>query len=561
MNDSAHQQEARRAALYFGALVMIGFGSGIPMLLGIGVSIFYCVIAFVVGAMEFAIAISRPQLPRRASLVIFAVTIAVISFCIWKNIDLYNTPDRPSSAFAEQKIVVIAIALLAPSEMLGVALIAGVTGLVVAQYSMWPVARITSAPLLEPWQTVVIGGAALGMLHARRRHVRLMEELARVRTEATWVKRAARLSMSVRDIANSPLQTLQLGAELVRAEGAPVVDILDRLDRAISRLSDLNRALAPLASLCPPPAFGFDAVDDLEREIASSLRGRAEGPRRTAMLETIDPRREAARAALWFSWICATVGLVFALMLEREGLPHDSTLLVLAGGLCGLGLFVIRPNLPRAVSLLVITVQATLILVAVWIGVDAQARSGLPFSPYGGLKFAMIMLMLVVPSLVVGGAILGVATLLPLVQTALSSAAVHARMPLVEPWLTVNLGLVMMAVLYVRRRQVTMIRVAAAELAESAWLARLARLSLLVRDLSKEPLEVVRAATSHLAEAGARKTTVTRMEAARRRLVRINDLLAPLEPFLPARSDADSLDVIEVEVRTLMAQVTSTAPP
>ena len=208
-----------------------------------------------------------------------------------------------------------------------------------------------------------------------------------------------------------------------------------------------------------------------------------------------------------------------------------------------------------------IAVLAVIAFAVVWIDASVQAGSGQPFAPYSGLRIAMLALMLLVPSIPIGVILLGGAALLPVLQTSLWSADVLDRMPLVEPWLTLNIGQIMIVALVVRRRHVVKIRAAAARVVESAWFERLARLSLLVRDLSSEPINVLRTATTRMvSEPSAPERLVVHMQAAVTRLARINDLLTPLGHVLVTTTPGLNADAVDAEVTALIAHVADVEP-
>jgi phosphoglycerate-specific signal transduction histidine kinase len=87
--------------------------------------------------------------------------------------------------------------------------------------------------------------------------------MLRVRTESIATQRMARTFLALRDFTNTPLQTIELTSHLVRARCPEMGPVLDRIDRSISRLYRLNRALAVYESridwtpddLSPDPAL------------------------------------------------------------------------------------------------------------------------------------------------------------------------------------------------------------------------------------------------------------------------------------------------------------------
>jgi len=95
----------------------------------------------------------------------------------------------------------------------------------------------------EPWFTLIFAGVAVGMLVTRARRREAVAHAARVEAHAAALERVARLLLLVRDRANSPLQTVALGAAIMRRRCADQQRVASAMDRAVSRLRRLSKAL------------------------------------------------------------------------------------------------------------------------------------------------------------------------------------------------------------------------------------------------------------------------------------------------------------------------------
>ena len=68
--------------------------------------------------------------------------------------------------------------------------------------------------------------------------------MLRVRTESIATQRLARTFLALRDFTNTPLQTIELAAKIVRKRCPEMTPTLDRIDRSIDRLYRLNHAFS-----------------------------------------------------------------------------------------------------------------------------------------------------------------------------------------------------------------------------------------------------------------------------------------------------------------------------
>ena len=65
-----------------------------------------------------------------------------------------------------------------------------------------------------------------------------------MRTESIATQRLARTFLALRDFTNTPLQTIELAANIVRQRCPDVAPVIDRIDRCIDRLYRLNHAFS-----------------------------------------------------------------------------------------------------------------------------------------------------------------------------------------------------------------------------------------------------------------------------------------------------------------------------
>ena len=142
-------------------------------------------------------------------------------------------------------IVIMGVALLCPaSVLLGAVLVLVFTAEAIV---LWLTAMRghPMAASVGSWGMVLFAIIAVGVLLHRARQRKVAERLIQIEVELGTLERLSELSLEVRDQVNTPLQTLQLGVHALRRR-APDGDhaVLDRMDRAIARLTKLSRRLS-----------------------------------------------------------------------------------------------------------------------------------------------------------------------------------------------------------------------------------------------------------------------------------------------------------------------------
>lgn len=170
--------------------------------------------------------------------------------------------------FVGPKLAVLGVAFLAPGPLwLGTVLIAALSVETVVLALRYGLAA--SSPQIvhgEPWITLVYAVIAFGILFHRHRRQEAERAAAVARAEREVLARLARVFLAMRDLANTPFQTLALNVDLLREQHPGATVQLDRMDRALDRLKELNRLLSAYESATrwEPGDESFDAIAVLE---------------------------------------------------------------------------------------------------------------------------------------------------------------------------------------------------------------------------------------------------------------------------------------------------------
>ena len=217
-------------------------------------------------ALAIVLLIRRRRPTVRLSTTIFLLNNAVIMVALWITSGAYAAaPDR-WIPFQANKIGALAASVLSPDLVSGVIVIGGYVAMAVLRTFTLPAALQQRLPIGEPWVIFIYAVFALAMLGYRVHSVALSRRMLAVRTESIATQRLARTFLALRDFTNTPLQTIELAAKIVRKRCPDMNPTLDRIDRSIDRLYRLNHAFSVYESqiewtdkdLTPDPSVVVD---------------------------------------------------------------------------------------------------------------------------------------------------------------------------------------------------------------------------------------------------------------------------------------------------------------
>jgi hypothetical protein len=137
----------------------------------------------------------------------------------------------------------LAVPILAPQLGVGLASIAGFAAIAIGKFYFLDPDIHRRFPVGEPWFILIYALFGGVLLVYRLRGVALEREVLRVQAEAAATEQLARTFVRLRDYANTPIQTIAFTTELLRATAHDLGPTLDRLERAVERLTELSQAL------------------------------------------------------------------------------------------------------------------------------------------------------------------------------------------------------------------------------------------------------------------------------------------------------------------------------
>jgi hypothetical protein len=226
----------------------------------------------VVGGVLLVVLLLWRRAPRAVCLVLLSINFASALVTSLAGMQALMTRGVASELFQSIKISFIVIAILSPSVWLGLAWMGIFAVAPVIEFYLWTAPMQAAAPPGEPWFAVIYAGIGAVLLLYRHRGLRLERTLSDVRAERLTMQRLAHVALALRDLSNTPLQTLTTGVGLLRHKVAAEEKVLASMDRALARLQELGGVLKSFEEPIEwkPHDESFEAVTLIE-EIAAEL--------------------------------------------------------------------------------------------------------------------------------------------------------------------------------------------------------------------------------------------------------------------------------------------------
>jgi hypothetical protein len=208
--------------------------------------------------------------------VLFAVTALYFLPQTWVSELVGARRGATRDALVPHQFLLLGVAILAPGRALvGATLLGTIAASAVGLWLFLTAQKYPAAPG-EPGMTLAYAGiaAALLWLRSSRRAKLIMLEQERLRAEA--LSRVARLFLVIRDQANTPLQTLSVGTELLAERFAGASEVTQPMVRALARLRELSVSLAAIEQqwkLLPEVRTLAASIDDASREVYEAIHG------------------------------------------------------------------------------------------------------------------------------------------------------------------------------------------------------------------------------------------------------------------------------------------------
>ena len=189
----------------------------------------------------------RRPLPDLTASLIFAANLTPAYWLVWLSTVVVARQSGYFVPFEALDLSVLTIAVLAPPDRrIGIpAILAGLVLAVLQSISFTPeqIARMPERSWVAPLAFTMF---SIGLYLFRLKTFHISELAARKDVEATLLRRMTRTVLAIKDLANSPIQTIVLDSETLKRKCPEDVGILNRIQHAAHQLRDLNRLLDDL---------------------------------------------------------------------------------------------------------------------------------------------------------------------------------------------------------------------------------------------------------------------------------------------------------------------------
>jgi hypothetical protein len=186
--------------------------------------------------------IRRQQATVRLGSAAFLANTVAILVALWITSGYWATTGRAWTPFQANKLGALAVPMLAPQLAVGLVSIAGFAATAIGKFYFLDPEIQRGFPVGEPWFVLIYALFGGVLLIFRLRGLALEREMQRMQAEAAAAKQLALTFVRLRDYTNTPIQTIAFTTELLRATNRELKPILDRLERAVDKLTELSDA-------------------------------------------------------------------------------------------------------------------------------------------------------------------------------------------------------------------------------------------------------------------------------------------------------------------------------
>jgi hypothetical protein len=201
-------------------------------------------------AILLVLIVKRKRPTVRSSKIAFALVPIPLFPTFWLIMGERTLHDLPFEAFMRQEIVCIVYALATPpSPVISLAMIGAFTiDALVLLWWLGPHSHLIAAQSWQPWTIVLYGAFAAGLALYQAKGQRRLVTLIAHAEHAGAMKRLVRAYLAVRDMVNTPLQTLKISASLLASRCPDAGDLSSTIARSVDRIDQLNDVFRAEAS-------------------------------------------------------------------------------------------------------------------------------------------------------------------------------------------------------------------------------------------------------------------------------------------------------------------------
>jgi len=188
--------------------------------------------------------IPRQQATVRLGSAAFLANTVAILVALWITSGYWATAGKAWTPFQANKLGILAVSVLAPELGVGLVSIAGFAATAIGKFYFLDPDIQRGVPTGEPWFILIYALFGAVLLIYVLRGLVIERKMMRLQAEAAAAEQLARTFLRLRDYTNTPIQTIAFTTELLRAKNHDLKPSLDRLDRAVDKLTEFSRALS-----------------------------------------------------------------------------------------------------------------------------------------------------------------------------------------------------------------------------------------------------------------------------------------------------------------------------
>jgi len=205
-----------------------------------------------------------PPFRRSRSHAIFLLVLLPTVVMTWMIDDTRAAHSAYWVPYEPNKLSALTLAIIAPPGWrIGMVAILLFIGSALLHHVMLSEALRARMAAGEPMAVIAYGAFALVVLGFKQRGYALRGELEHERSDKLALERVARVSLALRDLANTPVQTLELVRQRLLTDDPQLRVQTERMGRALERLRRLNDILEPYQS----SVIWEGEITTVEREI------------------------------------------------------------------------------------------------------------------------------------------------------------------------------------------------------------------------------------------------------------------------------------------------------
>jgi hypothetical protein len=212
----------------------------------------------------------RNRVTRLGAGVAFLVNTAAIVVMLWLENRAWAELGERWAPFEANKLGAFIVGLLAPELWVGVLSIAGYGLSATLQWFTLPPALRDQLAFGEPVITLIFALFGVALLLQSTQRYALQRRLVARGHQAESLERLARALLAVRDLTNTPVQTIELTIAALAVQHPEAAGSFERVGRALIRLRRLNQVLSEYESDVNWAGGGesFDPLEVLRRDSA-----------------------------------------------------------------------------------------------------------------------------------------------------------------------------------------------------------------------------------------------------------------------------------------------------